>query len=81
MRVSDLTWKVLRMRLVEEIEKCPNGSSIRGDGMRHWPEWVACAAASHCSVPLYNAENTRISIFRVLDSLPENLLLDEVPGE
>ena len=82
-RVGDLTWKVLRMRLVEEIERCPDGSSIRGDGngMRNWPEWVACVSASHCNVPLYNGDNTRVSIFRVLDSLPENLLLDEVQGE
>ena len=32
--MGDLTWKVLRMRLLEDIEKYPDGSSICGDGMR-----------------------------------------------
>lgn len=80
-RVGDLTWKVLRMRLVEELGKCPDGSSIRGDGLRLWPEWVASMTASHCNKLLFNAEGTRTALIRVLDSLPENLLLEYASGE
>jgi hypothetical protein len=81
MRLSDLTWKVLRMRLVEELDKCPDGSSIRGDRLRRWPEWVTCMAASHCSTPLFNGDGTRQNLIKALDSLPENLLFEDSPAE
>lgn len=71
---NDLTWKVLRMKMLEEFELCPGGDTICAEGIRDWPEWKQCMAASHCEgTRLYDADSTKAHIILALEGLPESL--------
>lgn len=70
---GDLTWKVLRMKLAEEFERCPGGNTICKELME-WPEWKACMSAFHCIGHLhFGTVPTRSAILRALEGLPESL--------
>ncbi|KAF8320527.1 uncharacterized protein EI90DRAFT_2939226 [Cantharellus anzutake] len=71
--VNDPTWRILRMVLIRELEKCPLGDTIRGEEFLLWPETVACMSATHCSRALYHSESTRKHILELLDALPTEL--------
>lgn len=73
---GDLTWKVLRMKMIEEFERCPSGDTIRDESMMQWPEWKSCMSASHCNGrTLFVAVATRSTILRALQGLPESLII------
>lgn len=73
--VHDLTWKILRMRLVDEFLTCPSGKNIKRE-LESWPEWTAVIGASHCSGTLYNALRTHTKIMQAITNLPTKLGAD-----
>jgi len=71
--VHDPTWRILRMMLIREFERCPSGDTIRSEEFLLWPETVVCMSATHCSRALYHSESTRKHIIELLDALPTQL--------
>lgn len=71
----DLTWKILRMRLVDEFAKCTSGAAIISE-LDGWPEWDVAMSASHCpSACLYHTMSTYQEIVRSIQSLPTELIV------
>jgi len=71
--VNDLSWRVLRLALLREIERCPSGDTIKSEKSRRWPETIAALGARHCGKLLYDAEETRANILTALDELPADV--------
>ncbi|KAF8325453.1 uncharacterized protein EI90DRAFT_3128817 [Cantharellus anzutake] len=75
-RVDDLTWLVMKSRLLRELEKHPSGRTIcceSGDGFMQWPETTKAMTAQHCTRLLYSPEHTRNAVLDALKDLPTNL--------
>lgn len=68
----DLSWKVLRMRLVDEIGKHASGTTIERDA-ESWPEWKAAMGSTHCGSALYHEWGTHKKIMSAIAGLPTKL--------
>lgn len=72
----DLTWKVLRMQILDSLSHCPSGAVIKQE-LDRGQEWTNAMSASHCGdIRLYQALATYKNIIAVIDALPTQLDAD-----
>lgn len=69
-------WLLFRFYLGEEIDKCPQGDTVRGRDFWNWgvfsPIW-SLRCHSQCYNPLLDKEKTIAAIIRVIDGLPTTI--------
>ncbi|KAK7057440.1 BTB domain-containing protein [Favolaschia claudopus] len=71
------TWRILKFRMIQEIEIRPLGDTILDKGLVDWPEakacWLAKCPNRVCARSLYDQEPTMRIIKECIDELPRSI--------